>query len=61
MYFRNFFIPYTFEVEESISRSFTTLTCSSDLENLGQLPVLHILEGTTGDVVKDKDMITWGN
>ena len=46
MDFRNFFIPYVFEVEESISRSFTKLPCLSDLENLGQLPVLQVLKGT---------------
>ena len=46
MDFRNFFIPYVFEVKESISRSFTKLLCSSDLENLGQLPVLQILKRT---------------
>ena len=39
MDFRNFFIPYVFEVEESISPSFTKLQCSGDLENPGQLPV----------------------
>ena len=46
MDFRNFFIPYIFEVDESISRSFTKLLCSGDLENPGQLPVSHVLEGT---------------
>ena len=46
MDFRNFFILYIFEVEESISDSFTKLLCSSDLENPGQLPVSQVLEGT---------------
>ena len=46
MDFRNFFILYIFEVEESISRSFTQLLCSGDLENPGQLPVSLVLEGT---------------
>ena len=46
MDFRNFCISYVFEVEESISRITTKLTCSGDLENLGQLPVLQVLEGT---------------
>ena len=46
MDFRNFFIPYIFEVKESISRSFLKLLCSGDLENLGQLPVWQVLEGT---------------
>ena len=45
MDFRNFFIPYVFEVKESISRSFTKLQCSGDLENPDQLPVLEF-EGT---------------
>ena len=39
MDFRNFFIPYVFEVKESISRSFTKLECSGDLENPDKLPV----------------------
>ena len=46
MDFRSFFIPYIFEVEESISRKFTKLPCSGDLENPGQLPVSQVLEGT---------------
>ena len=45
MYFHIFYIPYVFEVEESISRSFTELPYSGDLENPGQLPVLQVLEG----------------
>ena len=52
MDFRNFFIPYIFEVKESISRSFTKLLCSSDLENLGQLPVSKVPEGTD-------DLVLW--
>ena len=43
-YFNN--ILYVFEVEESVSRSFTKLPCSDDLENPGQLPVSQVLEGT---------------
>ena len=46
MDFRYFFIPYIFEVKESISRSFTKLLCLSDLKNPGQLPVSQVLEGT---------------
>ena len=46
MDFRNFFIPYVFEVKESIFRSFTRLAYSGDLENPGQLPVLQVLKGT---------------
>ena len=46
MDFCNFVIPYIFEVKESISRSFTKLSCSDDLENPGQLPVSQVLEGT---------------
>ena len=46
MDFRNFFIPYVFEVKESISRSFTKLLCLSDLENSSLLPVLQVLKGT---------------
>ena len=45
MDFHNFFISYVFEVKESISGSFSKLSCSGDLENPGQLPVLHVLEG----------------
>ena len=44
--FRIFFIPYIFEVGESISRSCTKLTYLGDLENPGQLPVSQVLEGT---------------
>ena len=39
MDFHNISIPYVFEVNESIFRSFTKLPCSGDLENPGQLPV----------------------
>ena len=46
MDFHNFFFSYVCEVKESISDSFSKLPCSSDLENPGQLPVLHVLEGT---------------
>ena len=47
MDFRNFFISYVFEVEESIFVSFTKLVlCSGDLENLDQLPVSQVLKGT---------------
>ena len=46
MHFGKFFIPYIFEIEESISRSFTQLLCLGDLENPGQLPVSQVLEGT---------------
>ena len=46
MDFRNFFISYIFEVEESIFRSFTKLPCLENFENPGQLPVSRVLEGT---------------
>ena len=45
MDFRNFFISYIFKVNESISRSFTKLPESGDLENPGQLPVSEVLVG----------------
>ena len=51
MDFCNFFMPYVFEVKESIFRSFTKLVYSGDLENPGQLPVLQVLEGTVDWVV----------
>ena len=35
MDFRNFFIPYVFDVKDSVFRSFTLLFCSSVLENSG--------------------------
>ena len=44
MDFRNFFISYVFDVEESIFDSFTKLSCSDDLKNPSQLPVLQVLE-----------------
>ena len=50
MDFRDFFIPYVFEVNESIFRSFTKLPCSDNLENPGQLPVSRVLEGTDDQV-----------
>ena len=46
MDFHYFFIPYVFEIKESISRGVTKLPCSGDLENLGQLPVSEELQGT---------------
>ena len=46
MDFRNFFISYVYKVKETISHRFTKLPCSGDLENLGQLPVLQVLEHT---------------
>ena len=51
MDFRNFFIPYVFDVNESVFRCFTRLLCSGDLENPSQLPVLLELEGTDGWVL----------
>ena len=39
MDFCDFFIPYVFEVKESIFRSFTKLPCSENFENRGQLQV----------------------
>ena len=51
MNFRNFFIPYVFEVMDSISCSFTKLICSSDLENPGQLPVSEVLKSTDDRVL----------
>ena len=42
MNFHIFFIPYVFEVEESIFSSFAKLQYSKDLENLGQLPVSQV-------------------
>ena len=48
MDFSNFFIPYVFDVNESVFRSATQLFCfcTNDLKNLGQLPVLLELEST---------------
>ena len=42
----NFFIPYVFEVKESIHWCFSKQICPIDLENPGQLPVLQVLKGT---------------
>ena len=42
----NLFEIYIFEVKESISDIHIELSCSSDLENPGQLPVHGVLEGT---------------
>ena len=53
MDFHNFFISYVSEVKKSISGSFSKLSCSGDLEiNPGQLPVLHVLEGTDNWVLR---------
>ena len=52
MDFCNFFIPYVFEIKESISRGVTKLPCSSDLENPDQLPVSEVLQGTV-------DLVLW--
>ena len=46
MDFHNFFSIYVFEVKKSISDIPTELSCSSDLENPGQLPVQEALRGT---------------
>ena len=43
MDFHIFFIPYVFEVKESIFSSFTKLQCLGDLKNPGQLPVSEVL------------------
>ena len=43
MDFSNFFIPYVFDVKESVFRSFTRPLGSSDLGNPGQLPVSEVL------------------
>jgi hypothetical protein len=51
MDFRNFFIPYVFDVKESVFRSFKRPLCSGDFENPSQLPVLLELEGTDGWVL----------
>ena len=45
-FFKFFFTIYVFEVREFISDIPTELPCSDDLENLGQLPVQEVLEGT---------------
>ena len=51
MDFRDFSIPFVFEVKESIFRSFTKLLCSGNLENPDQLPVLQVLKGTDDQVL----------
>ena len=43
MDFSNFFIPYVFDVKESVFRSFTRPLGSSDLGTPGQLPVSEVL------------------
>ena len=43
--FMDIFIPYVFEVKESIFRSFTKLPYLGDLDKPGQLPVLQVLDG----------------
>ena len=45
MDFQKFFIPYVFDVKESISRSFSKLPCARDLKNICQLPVSEVLQG----------------
>ena len=52
MDFCDVFIPYVFEVKESITRGFTKPPCSGDLENLGLLPVSKLLQGTV-------DLVLW--
>ena len=47
----NFFIPYIFEVIESIFCSFSKLPCPSDLESPVQLPVCQVLESAFDWVV----------
>ena len=42
MNFHNFFSINVFEVRESIADIPTVLTCSGDLKNSGQLPVLPV-------------------
>ena len=51
MDFSIFFIPYYFDVKESVYRSFTLPLFSDDLEIPGQLPVLQEREGTDGWVL----------
>ena len=43
MDFSNFFIPYVFDVKESVFRSFSLPLGSNDLGNPSQLPVLEVL------------------
>ena len=42
---------YVFEVKKSIADIPTELPCSGDRENLGQLPVQEVLEGTNDCVL----------
>ena len=51
MNFWNFFSIYVFEVKESIVGIPTDLPCSSDLENLGQLPAQEGIRGTDDSVL----------
>ena len=51
MDFSNFFIPYVFDVNESVFRCFTRPLFSNDFEIRSQLPVLQELEGTDGLVL----------
>jgi uncharacterized membrane protein YhaH (DUF805 family) len=44
--FPNIFTIYVFKVRESFSDISTELSCSGDLENPGQLPVLEVFEVT---------------
>ena len=53
MDFHNFFIIHVFEGKESILHIPTKLPCLGDLENLGQLPVQEVLEGTDDRVLMD--------
>ena len=46
MNFHNFVSIHDFEVKESIAEIPTELPCSSDLENLDQLPVQEVLKCT---------------
>ena len=50
--FPNFFSIHVFEVKESIADIPTELLCSSDLENLGQLPVQEVLMILTYKILK---------
>ena len=43
MDFSNFFIPYVFDVKESVFRSFSLPLGSNDLGNPSQLPVSEVL------------------
>ena len=49
--FSNFFTIYVSEGRESIANIPTELLCLVDLENLGQLPVQEVLEGTDDCVI----------